>query len=223
MRTKSFVWDAKADGWKPETQPTFTAGPGFLVAHDVLEHFNDDPAFKNELLAFGSTLYGRFHDDNIMIDVSSDDLSSFLIDEHFEIDVPSQRWNKPLADPVAEQQLKAFIRRTGAKAVLKSVLSGSYAPSHKIQEAVERCEVWIRLGYRIAARRFIKRGPYAVRRLFGLIADAVNDDHDEYAPKAGDRLTIELNTETLDFSLQRSHVTRHRAHKPAAARELEPA
>lgn len=202
-RSRSFTW--VNNGWRPVDAPQFNAGDGLLTAHDTLEHFTNDTSFEAELLAFGATLFSRMAHDHRMVDVSSTDLAMFLRDEHGQVKAPNPRWNKPLPDADAEKRLRAFI----ALATVKLMVFGThqlldFSPK-QLALALDRIETWVRLGWRLAARRYRGHTPREVELLFANLMQAINQDHEEHPPRQGDRLTLSFDPQSLQFALERSH------------------
>lgn len=218
IRSKTFVWTYGGDyndgGWKPEGMPNFYAGGPVIVAHDTVEHFNDNPAFHYELLAFGATVYARMHEDDTegQVDVSADDLIGFLKKEDLKVRSPNQRWDKPLADAEDERRLRTMMDQTRSRLMFHYDFMYGRQKSDQAAEAVKRSEVWIRLGYRIAARKYKKHGPAKFFGLFKQIFDATYNDFDYRVPEPGERLTVSFDTDTLQYKFLRS-----RRKEPVAA------
>lgn len=204
IHSRSFVWAARpngVEGWRPADAPHFDPGFPVHVAHDTLEHFNGDEAFENELLAFGSTLFGRMYMDRHATQVrsSADDLATFLIDQDMRVKPPAARWMKPLDDERAERLLARMTDLAFTMLVFKTAFQVS---PRKISATLDRCRGWIRLGYRIANRRW-KGSHKLADHLFENVYDKVSMDHDLEPPHLGERLTVTVNTDSHRVQLQR--------------------
>lgn len=218
-RTKSFIWDDEREGWKPESSPQFDAGGGFLVAHDTMEHFNDSSDFEHELLAFGSIVYGRMYHSNNIINVASSDLANFLFEQKFQVKECNKHWDRPLSKD-DEISLNAFIKLTKEKieyvrSSSKFLYGTTHYSSELIETAVKNAVIWIRLGWRIADRRFSQHERDDVQDAYLSIMFEVNKDHDKNPPKKGDRLIVHFHPYTLKFELERGQVKQH--HEKIAA------
>lgn len=209
MRTKIFHWDEDGNGWKPDGIPEFDAGNATTVAHDVLEHVNDESGFKWELLAFGAILYGRaFRDSRSYVTTFVHDLSGFLRNENFV--VPESRAVAPL--PVQSEKVLVEMRKGLLQKYERenddflSFLMGKPEVNLRIAAAaIDRCLPWIRRGYRLAKRmhRDHTRGDFKAY-VDGLV-QAVLDDHEANPPVTGDTLTIHADRKALTFELVRGH------------------
>ena len=225
-RTKKFEWvDSDIDGhegWRPVGMPHFNAGANIIVAHDTLEHVTDKEPFKYELMAFGHTIYGRLRDPHIgSYDISTGDLVGFLIKREFsmgDIPEPPARWMKPLADVQAEADIQRFMTLAGSNAKHEEMFGKvtyyeaemdrkipARATPEQREACLRRCEGWIRLGYRIAARLSgggsHNRRAYA--KLFQTLFEVAADEHDAIYPAEGDTLTVTFNRQTLRFKMYR--------------------
>lgn len=88
-RVRTFNW-VKNDGhgifgWQAEDNPHFTPVLGFGLAHDVVEHMDNEQGMDAEMRAFGVLVYGRgchgyFHDDAHLANSLASDLNSFYKD-----------------------------------------------------------------------------------------------------------------------------------------------
>lgn len=206
-RSKSFVWERGQvrDGWRPVDSPNFDPGGPVHVAHDTLEHFNGDESFESELMAFGSTLFGRAStggekDAEDQIGSSVSDLVSFLREQEFDVKPAAARWNKPI-DGFAEEKIERLI----SEARTEFIRRGWFIiyPVSKFERTLEQCRPWIRLGYRVAARRF--GGDHALLdELFRKIFDGTIMDFKNKVPEVGEKLTVSFDTESRTVSLERS-------------------
>ena len=200
---RSFRWASKhynengrdytREGWLPEGAPNFDPGIPVHVAHDTLEHFNGSEAFHRELMAFGSILYGRAYTDPTgeMIEVASDDLSGFLEAQNFGVKHAMTRWDRPLKDPKAERMVRQLVDQAYIKlAMFKGV------PPKLAKQATAQCAPWIRLGYRLADRRW-KGDHEALDSMFVEVFNKVAFDHNIRHPHVGDRLTVDIDTNRL--------------------------
>jgi hypothetical protein len=232
IRSRTFDWTVtKAiDGWKPNCCPNFDPGLAHVVAHDVLEHLDDRSAFDGELRAFGVTLYGRFYGNpENMYEASASDLDVFLAMQNYKVPKPPHGLaNKPL-DAGAERMLSALLSDT-------EINAANTAPMHKTGEqrtlvtnvekfrsVKEDVRGWIRIGYRVAARRYKKLGHIGLDTLFGKLVDAVIKDARRDFPKPGDTLKIDVDLKTFKFTLKRGQLSPAEILKAeAAARIADP-
>lgn len=229
IRTKTFVWVAEKQGWRPESTPQFNAGGSFLATHDTMEHFNDNPDFTHELLAFGSTIYDRVSRDfpEMWKNVTRD-LIAFMRIQKYEIEKPTREWHAKIA-PADEQYLNKIVGEA-TKASLKldedpvsrmiflggnmdDLFAEPYGKA-KIVEAFRRAEQWIRLGWLVAHRRYHNHTRSEVRHAFAQLVDLINEDHEEHTPEDGERMTVTFNLDDLTFEIK---------HNPAAARQYRKA
>lgn len=199
--SRSFVWTPRGNhgGWKPVDAPTFDPGLPVHVAHDTLEHFTSDEAFHNELMAFGSILYGRAYTDpsGEMMRVAADDLSGFLLAQDFKVKHAVTRWDRPLKDVRAEKLVNEMLTFAYMKLLLEHGV-----PSPTAQSALKQSAPWIRLGYRLAERRW-KGDHAALDKMFVDVFNRVADDHDRNVPHVGEHLTVTVDTEAHKVKLQR--------------------
>jgi hypothetical protein len=209
LRKKSFIWSMeRGGGWKPEDQPEFNAGGPVIVAHDTIEHLNSSTKFEHELIAFGSILYGRAYLDRGMVDVMSDDLTKFLLEQDMKVAKPRDRWSKPLHDMHAEGALQAVLLTVKLQLML-SVMTGRIDSADAVYDTLDhRVAPWMRLGFLLNERRYKGHTHEQVYAAFKHVFDETIDDHEAELPQIGDRLVVTFNTKTL-----RTHVERDRSHR----------
>lgn len=192
QHARSFTWAVKdgREGWLPDGAPNFDPGVPVHVAHDTLEHFNGSESFKNELLAFGSIIFGRAYMDTTgqMIEVASNDLSGFLVNQKLEVEKAVTRWDRKLDDPYAESLVGHLAQLTYMKLIMHYGV-----PPQLAARTVEKCLPWVRLGYRLADRRW-KGDHHMLDSLFERVFHRVIHDHDAHFPHVGDHLTVKIDT-----------------------------
>lgn len=209
MRTKTFVWSNKSnrrEGWKPEAQPDFDPGSPVVVAHDVMEHFNDSEDFKHELQAFGSILYGRGFHSNTMAITAAMDLAGFLLQQKekvAECHHPLARKPLPTED---EERLNLVIERAYRNFFILSITErASGVEVENAQASLRSAKGWIRLGWRVAERRFRNVARSKVNKVFenmvSSVIDETNYDYDK--PKDGERLVVQFDPRDLYYNVRR--------------------
>lgn len=226
IRTRGFDWvvTKAVDGWKPDCCPNFDPGLAHVVAHDVLEHLDDRQSFDGELRAFGVTMYGRMYAaPHRMYEASSSDLNVFLALQDYKVPKPpSNLANKPL-DETGERMLRRLLRETEVNSASPGILRNNNdsrelrTDAEKFRSVVDDVRGWIRIGYRVAARRYKTLGHYGTDRLFTKLADAIVEDARENYPKPGDTLKISLDLDTFKFSLVRGQLSPEEVIKAEAA------
>lgn len=219
IKSRTFEWSEGGQkgsrgraGWKLlDSGPDTAAGRGLIVAHDVLEHVVKGEAFKNELIAFGCTMFGRMIGGNteVQIVASASDLSEFLTQQRYIIEKPSIYASRLKLDQFAEFILFRFMQKTAILSKPGSDHSSgfyltsesNYLSSQSFLDKEKDIRAWIRLGYKIAQRQY--KDSAAMYKLFVEIGEKVNTDHDLNYPHFGDRLTIAIDLADLSVKLTR--------------------
>lgn len=211
-KTKTFIWAEKQKGWRPINCPNFDGGRAFTVAHDTIEHLNDNEDFRWEVIAFGVALYGRMNPLNenwrSSLEAGSSDLADFSAEQEYLIPKSSAYANKLVLDPDGENRLQMFINN----GILSSDLANRsivamFSPfarklnTTKFQSVSEDIKSWMRLGYKMAERFY--GSPRTEIKLFKLVDDLVSENHNAMLPVAGDKLTVTANIEDVSVSLNR--------------------
>jgi hypothetical protein len=209
--TRTFDWDNRLrNGWRPIECPDFSAGNGFMVAHDTLEHFNRNEKFEGELLAFGTTMWSRMSkfslDQEKQIDSSGSDLSEFLADQKYMVREPSPYMKKLLLPIEQEVLLERFIEKasyySGEPDFTRVIFSKTLESVEKFNMALPKIMPWIRLGFKMAQRKY--KDPETFLKMFVTVQRAVNNNHDLYLPILGDELKVSVDFTTLICTLEHS-------------------
>lgn len=201
-RTRTFDWShalpgqpaLASEGWKPTGTPEdYYPGPGFLAAHDTVEHLSNKSDWAHELRAAGATLYslhGQGTSRSVM--TVAEDVTGFAGAMH-RWDAPQapSRWANGKNDP---EVLNAF-----ASDMRRLIFRRAGNP-----DFVAKAMPWVRLGYRAAERIWGKGNGLKVGHLMSSIADAINMDHDDHEPQDGDKLTVTVDTKARTFKITRS-------------------
>lgn len=216
IRVRQFEWASQTcpcgcgkikHGWRPAGTPdNFYVGPGFMVAHDVIEHVGNGTDWKSELVAFGSTLFGRAPADHQMYEHVANDFLGFASEHDWDIPEANERWDEPLPGD-GEKHLNAFMHAIVGEylnaAMFKALTGDSPIKTTndtKFWQVLERAEVWFRLGWRVSNRLFKTQG-VEVYHLFERLRKAVDANIEQVAHKDGDKLTIRLDRANRTFSL----------------------
>jgi hypothetical protein len=230
MRQRTFVWSlgtmpGTEPGWLPENAaPGWYPGPGFLAAHDLLEHLSDKADWQHELRAAGVSAYdvaGVSHRNYKSI---AEDIAAFAArDHHFDVPPapPLAHKTLPAADEAKVQELVAAIRERVADGMENARKAGAKIPAEAKKKAptfAERATPWIRLGYRAALRVYGNGKGRATGKLMDDVRAAINLDHDKSRPLKGDRLIVSVDTRAKTFSVKRENANpelskRERDHK----------
>lgn len=202
IKSRTFEWAGR--GWKPTDSPEFYPGAGLLVTHDTLEHYGTSTEFKNELVAFGITMFGRMTmRTNHQLRSSSIDLANFLAEEHYKVPAPSPYAAKLRLDAQAEFLLTRFMSDTAhaSHSPHPDYRSDKLISRDHFLEKEEEIKAWIRLGYKIAKRLY--KTSENLWRLFKDLQNEVEMDHDFNTPKNGSMLRIDINLNKNTFNLYR--------------------
>lgn len=159
---KTFTWKTDengTDGWIPDSNPSFWASDARIVAHDTLEHFQDDTGdAAGELQALGAVLLGRLqHDSNLTSKGLASDLT-FLAWQIADQMPTTAKISRKLSDDYAEEILGHALQNFRES---EEAIESSITP-----EQLQHVLSFIRTGYRRALRRY-KNG----FRLFSLFHD----------------------------------------------------
>lgn len=203
MRTRTFVYAKNAqgrDGWRPEDNPEFDPGDGFLVAHDTTEHLSNDPTFRSELIALGVTQYGRGYRGFSMAETSAGDLAGFLHEQEFKVPKAAKRWYKKLHGK-DEVYVQTLLAQAYFELSVASVFGGVKADDAQIKRSLRQSAPWIRLGFRLAQRVYRHVQRKDIVGAFESLMKAVNADHFSHPAKLGERLRVDYDPRTLKFNL----------------------
>lgn len=208
----------KGYGWVPVGAEAFDAGVPAVVAHDVLEHLAYNEDFKGELLAFGTTLFGRVigrmaedsRGSRIQIEASGSDLSAFLAQQKYVVPEPRPFAQKLRLGAMAETALLTITEEARHQTCLPQSscsdpecaacrTQNDHISPGQFEEQNEKVLAWMRLGYKMAERFYGK--PERLFRLFTTLCDAIAEDHDDRLPKNGEKLRVEVDTERMAIKL----------------------
>lgn len=219
MRQRTFVWSlgtvkGSEPGWLPvNAGEGWFPGPGFLTAHDTMEHMSDKPDWAHELRAAGVAAYLVDGVKHRSMESIADDVVGFAARDHlFEAPTAPAFANKPLpaADEAQVQKLVAAIRKQVTEGVAKARLMPL---ERKYREAADRSPLfadkatpWIRLGYRAAMRVYGAGQGEATGLFMDRVRDAINRDHDRKRPIKGDKLEVAVDPKAKTFTLNRVDV-----------------
>lgn len=218
-RSSIFSDGPKDYGWVPVgASEAFQAGGPTIVAHDVLEHLAYNEDFKGELLAFGTTLFGRVigrmaedgRASRIQMDASGRDLAQFLAQQKYVVPDPHPFAQKLQIGAMAETALSVVMHEAERETQKPQAVCGdptctacttqaAYISPEQFEAQREKVLTWIRLGYKMAERFYGK--PERLYRLFVTLAEAVGNDHDERRPKNGEKLRVEVDTNRMAIHL----------------------
>lgn len=211
QRTRNFVWalnhDINAYGWLVDPAPAgWYSGPGFLAAHDTMEHLSDKPDWAHELRATGVGVYGLRGAGSRTYGTIAEDVIAFAsVDHAFEVPEAPPLAHKRLSKE-HELRLEMFVQALRWQIAKVNWDNPKIKPEGRERAAhfPDRALPWIRLGYRGAMRVYgADRGGDFGRALMGL-RDAINQDHDFTPPIKGDRLRVTMDSKTLKHTLTRS-------------------
>lgn len=204
MRQRIFEWDIERKGWRPEdAPPSFYSGPGFLVAHDVIDHMTNTPSFEAELTATGAAMYGRAYQDEEGLSIIADDFADFLIDQDFKVKPASARLSRELDDD-GEKHISRVMHYATRRLILKSIIQGISSLKKEVAaESLKRSADWMRVGWRMAERAYRGNKHSAVTQAYFTLTSKINNDHDASEPYEGERLLVKFNHRTLRSSLKR--------------------
>lgn len=218
IRTRTFEWARNSygpiPGWLPlNAAPGWAPGPGFLTAHDVMEHLSDKADWAHELRAAGVAAYNlpglKMRSERSLDSIALDIVTFASQDDHdFAVPDAPARWAKPLPSEADETTVRVLgdiihnlIMDGRDDARRKGMTKAAYnrAPTFS-----ERALPWIRLGYAGAMRVYGKGQGLAAGDLLDRVADAINDDHNKGAPPVkGDKLVVSVDTERKTHTVKR--------------------
>ena len=219
LRTRTFVWTVdhsrnNKTGWKPVgTSDNFYPGPGYMVAHDTIEHFGNSESWERELIAFGATMYGRMHESPEDTEVSAFDLANFMIyDQKGVIPKTKVQYYKNKLPGETEEFLQFYMgcvrhRLDNIKDPLVAFINGMPTPErlgitdYQIEESLHNAEAWLRRGWLMAQRLFHKHSFEEMCELFDKVRNAVDNMTDKLHPKVGDKITVSINRADNTFSI----------------------
>jgi hypothetical protein len=212
MIHRTFEWredkEFGGEGWIMKGQPDFNAGTGRMIAHDTLEHFAGRyDGITDEMLAFGSILYGRADggwfnntsNSNVAWHMSSD-IGMMLRDMQYgdkEIKVA------PPTRPLREDWLEETIQDAMHRAVKQAndewgENEDPNAFSNSMKE-VDRMIAWMRIGYRMARRRWHGCDAWSLSNLFVKIQEEVDLRYKH--GDLGEELHVRVNPRTLEHRI----------------------
>lgn len=248
MIRRAFIWGEDEEyggmGWIPIENRDFNASRGFGVAHDTIEHFRvldrrPRAVVANELMAFGSMVYGRvmggywgafkpsYHSaENIV----GRDLGEFVAasltgqgrSENFQTEIiqpPNmRRLNLNMEDYL--EQIRG-IAIESAWDDIKQQADG-YLPDIErftdalVKERLEMAMQWLRIGYRKAQFRFFNAESYDIAALFHRVEVEV----DGYkSNEQGDILTVEIDRKRLVPRVWKTEIYEQKEYRTADEEE----
>jgi hypothetical protein len=190
-----------SDGWLPVNTPGFDPGGPHHVAHDVIDHITNSVKFKAELMAFGVTLYSRCQsiDSFGQSEHSAGDLAAFYRQQTGPIEKPLARWYKLRLDANAERRINKFMESVRYK-----------LPYTANKETLGRIEVFVRLGYKMAQRRYGTTRGVELADFWQELRNKIARNHDARPPpQIGDKLTVTFDTKTFHSTFKRHNLKEH--------------
>lgn len=210
---REFVWGEKLDfygnpeeGWRPFNAPdNFDFGPPHLVAHDLLEHLNqNDFSLEGEMQASGATLltrftgnYNKYQRDMELLAIIVSDMVGFLMRDPRPLQPPPTERVQPLPlwlETIVNDFVPNAARNERNSKRDTETYFNQYTEEQLMQRVVTAMD-WMRVGYREAEELYRGIDPRTLDDTFVGIANAVQGVSMHNAAMPGDRLTISLKSD----------------------------
>lgn len=150
---RDFVWTEGdyGEGWRVDRLPSYDPVRGFGVAHDSLEHVRLDGTIEDEAMAFGCILWGRglggYWKSSTFGRAMADDCMEFLAERVY---VESRI--EPRLGAEEERHIEELCHHT----LSRSRWPGAVYDHEKIELMLAPFCAWLRLGFRVAEKRWAR-------------------------------------------------------------------